>query len=943
MAKRRELEEICVTGANEHNLQNVGITIPHNSLCVITGLSGSGKSSLAFDTIFVEGQRRYMESLSAYARQFLQMMQKPEVESITGLPPTIAIEQRKGQANPRSTVATVTEIYDYLRLLYARAGTPFCPKCGKEIAKQTPQQIVDSILKLGNDKRAIIYAPIVRGRKGEHRNELQMLNREGYPRARIDGETVEIRELEACKNKNKKHTIEAIIDRLVLRESDKGRLTEAIEKALLLSEGMVIAAIEKKKGDFNETLFSERYGCIDCNISFPDLEPRMFSFNSPYGACPTCDGLGNSPELDPDLIAPDFTKSIAEGAIEAWKKTGRQMNIYYHHQLRDFADEYGIDIDAPLNHLSKKKRDVLFYGDPKSDWWEGVIPNLERRYQTTDSEFVKQKIHDYMSVLPCPDCNGSRLRPEAMAVKVMGNSIHDIVKLNVTHALEFMESLMLGKEQNKIAAPIKKEVIKRLGFMRDVGLEYITLDRTAGTLSGGEAQRIRLASQVGQGLVGVCYVLDEPTIGLHQRDNDRLLLTLKRMRDIGNTVIIVEHDEDVIRAADYLIDVGPGAGRHGGKIIAAGTVKEVMKNKKSLTGLFLSGLEMIHVPKKRRKVNLNRNAIKLFGASENNLQQVDATFPLGTLTCVTGVSGSGKSTLVTETLTKVLQREINKSKNKPGAYKRITGIKNVDKIINIDQSPIGKTPRSNPATYTNVFGEIRKLFAITPEAKIRGYQPGRFSFNVKGGRCEHCQGAGMMKIEMHFLPDVFVECEHCRGKRYNRETLEIRYKGKNINEVLAMTIAEAYAFFEPVPNIRQILKTLMDVGLDYVALGQSSTTLSGGEAQRMKLSAELSKRATGRTVYILDEPTTGLHFADIKKLLTVLNRLVDMGNTVIVIEHNLDVLKSADWLIDLGPEGGERGGTIVAAGTPEDIAKNKKSFTGSYLKKLLACRQAVSA
>ena len=929
-----ELEEISVVGANEHNLRNVSIRIPHHTLCIVTGLSGSGKSSLAFDTIFVEGQRRYMESLSAYARQFLQMMQKPDVEHISGLPPTIAIEQRKGQSNPRSTVATVTEIYDYLRLLFARAGEPFCYNCGKPISRQTVQQIVDSIMGMGEGKRCILYSPIVRGRKGEHRNELQMLSREGYVRARIDGVTMEIRELEALKDKNKKHTLEAVVDRLVLKFADAGRLTEAVEQAVLLSDGLVIASIEKQKGKFEDTLFSEKYGCVDCNISYPELEPRMFSFNSPYGACSECDGLGTKLELDPELIIPDPEKSINDGAIEAWRKGGRRMNIHYHYLLDDFAYAYGVDLDMPIEKLPQKIVDIILYGDKKHGW-EGVIPNLDKRFKSTDSEYVKSRIHDYMSVLPCPTCNGARLRKEAMSVKIMGKNIFDIVSMTVLEAQSFMKRLELGKEQSKIAAPIRKEVIKRLEFMIDVGLEYLTLDRIAGTLSGGEAQRIRLASQVGQGLVGVCYVLDEPTIGLHQRDNDRLLLTLQKMRDIGNTVIVVEHDEDVIRAADYLIDVGPGAGRNGGKIIAAGTVEEVMNNSKSSTGRYLNGDDSIAVPEIRRKVDLRRNRIKLTGASSNNLKNVDAVFPLGTLICITGVSGSGKSTLITETFTKAVKRELNGSKEKPGHYKKILGLNKIDKIINIDQSPIGKTPRSNPATYTNVFAEIRKLFALTAEAKIRGYQPGRFSFNVKGGRCEHCQGAGVMKIEMHFLPDVFVECEHCRGKRYNRETLEIRYKGKNIFEVLEMTIAEAYVFFEAVPGIRNTLQTLVDVGLDYVALGQSSTTLSGGEAQRMKLSAELAKRSTGKTLYILDEPTTGLHFDDIRKLLEVLNRLVDKGNTVVVIEHNLDVIKSADWIIDLGPEGGDKGGVIIATGTPEEVAENAASYTGKYLRRYL--------
>ncbi len=929
-----EIQEISVVGANEHNLRNVSVNIPHHTLCVVTGLSGSGKSSLAFDTIFVEGQRRYMESLSAYARQFLQMMQKPEVEHISGLPPTIAIEQRKGQSNPRSTVATVTEIYDYLRLLYARAGEPFCYECGKPIARQTVQQIVDKIIELGRGKRCILYSPIVRGRKGEHRGELQMLVREGYVRARIDGEMVEVREVEALKGKNKKHTLDAVIDRLAISEDSSGRLTEAVEQAIILSDGLVIASVEEEKGVFVDTLFSERYGCVDCNISYPELEPRMFSFNSPYGACPECDGLGTKLELDPELIVPDESKSINEGAVQGWRTGGKRMSIHYYYLLEEYAHKYRVDLDKPFTELTEREKKILMQGDP-AHGWEGVIPNLERRFRSTDSEYVKNKIHEYMSVLPCPVCNGARLRKESMSVKIAGKTIYDLVCMTVVEAGKFMAELELGREAGKIAAPIRKEVSKRLQFMSDVGLDYLTLNRIAGTLSGGEAQRIRLASQVGQGLVGVCYVLDEPTIGLHQRDNDRLLATLQKMRDIGNTVIVVEHDEDVIRAADYLIDVGPGAGVNGGKITACGTVEEVMQNPDSETGRYLSGKESIPVPVKRRPADIRKNRIKLTGASSNNLQSIDAEFPLGTFTCVTGVSGSGKSTLITQTFSKAVKRELYGSKEKPGHYTKLLGIEKIDKIINIDQSPIGKTPRSNPATYTNVFGEIRKLFALTSEAKIRGYQPGRFSFNVKGGRCEHCQGAGVMKIEMHFLPDVFVECEHCQGKRYNRETLEVRYKGKNIYEVLNMTIAEAYEFFEPVPSIRGTLQTLVDVGLDYVALGQSSTTLSGGEAQRMKLSSELAKRATGKTLYILDEPTTGLHFSDIKKLISVLNRLVDMGNTVVVIEHNLDMIKSADWIIDIGPEGGDKGGQIIATGTPEDIAGSEVSYTGKYLRSYL--------
>ncbi|MBP5231950.1 MAG: excinuclease ABC subunit UvrA [Planctomycetes bacterium] len=926
-------DAIVITGANEHNLRKVDLRIPRNQLCVITGLSGSGKSSLAFDTIFVEGQRRYVESLSAYARQFLQMMQKPDVERITGLPPTIAIEQRKGQANPRSTVATITEIYDYMRLLFARAGTAHCPHCGQPITRQTPQQIVDGIIAGGEGRRAVIYSPLIRGRKGEHREELRMLKREGYLRARIDGKLQEIAELEMLPGKNVKHTVEVVIDRLTLRAGERGRLAEAVEKSFAMGEGLVVASVEQDDKSFKDTLYSERYGCLDCNFSFPELEPRMFSFNTPYGACPTCDGLGITLELDPELIVPDPSKKTS-AAIVPWRKG--MMSMWYYERLKDFADAYAIDLETPFEELPKKVAKALLHGEPSRDW-EGVIPDLDRRFHNTESENVKEYLSAFMSSQPCAACHGDRLRPEALAVKIGGLNIAEFTRLTVIDALAFMQSIKFDKEGETIAAPIRAEVLKRLNFLADVGLDYITLDRAAGTLSGGEAQRIRLASQVGSGLVNVCYVLDEPTIGLHQRDNDRLLGALRKMQELGNTVIVVEHDEDVIRAADYLVDVGPGAGVNGGKIVAAGTVEEVMKNPESVTGRYLSGKEKIPVPGRRRPVDLKKHCLKLYGAKGNNLRNVDATFPLGAITCVTGVSGSGKSTLVNHTLSKILLRDLNRAREKPCEYAKITGLKEIDKIVVIDQSPVGKSSRSNPATYTGAFTDIRELFIKSPESRLRGYQPGRFSFNAAngGGRCAHCQGAGEMKIEMHFLPDVYVPCEHCGGTRYNRETLEIRYKGKNIAEVLAMTIAEANEFFSAVPNIRQKLKTLVDVGLDYIALGQSTTTLSGGEAQRMKLSAELARRATGRTLYVLDEPTTGLHFADIRKLLDVLNRLVDRGNTAIIIEHNLDVIKSADWIIDLGPDGGERGGRVIAAGTPEDVAKVKESHTGRYLKRML--------
>jgi len=928
---------IEVIGAREHNLKGVDVRIPRNTLTVVTGLSGSGKSSLAFDTIYVEGQRRYVESLSAYARQFLEMMQKPEVEQIVGLPPTIAIEQRKGGSNPRSTVATTTEIYDYLRLLYARVGAPHCWKCGQPITQQTPQQIVDHIAAAAEGQRLVILAPLVRGRKGGHKEVLQMLRREGYVRVRIDGEMLEARDIKEIPNKRRKHTVEAVVDRLIPNAKSRNRLTEAVERALQLAGGLVIASVEQG-GKAHDRVYSENYACIRCDVSFEEIEPRMFSFNSPYGACPDCDGLGTRLELDPDLIVPDPTVSLADGAVEAWRRGGKRMAIHYHYLTREFARDYGVSLTTPVAKLPKKIREILLHGDPEGDHgpgFEGVIPNLERRFHNTDSEYVKQRIHEYMSVLPCPSCHGARLRPESLAVTVADMSIRDYTALTVDQAIRIMQDLALDEERAAIAAPIRKEVLKRLTFMADVGLGYLTLDRTAGTLSGGEAQRIRLASQVGSGLVGVCYVLDEPTIGLHQRDNQRLLNTLVKMRDLGNTVIVVEHDEEVIRAADHVIDLGPGAGAHGGRVVAEGTTAEIMADRESLTGAYLSGTEFIPIPEARRPAALRARSLRIEGASENNLKHVNVSFPLGTLTCVTGVSGSGKSTLVTETLFKALAREINRSRDKPGRFKTLRGLDLVDKVIEIDQSPIGKTPRSNPATYTGVFDEIRRLFARVPEAKIRGYTPGRFSFNVKGGRCEHCQGAGVMRIEMHFLPDVFVTCEQCRGLRYNRETLEIRYRDKNIADVLDMSVNEACHFFKNIPALREGLVTIYDVGLGYVKLGQSSTTLSGGEAQRVKLASELSKKATGSTIYILDEPTTGLHFADIKKLLDVLHRLVNLGNTVIVIEHNLDVIKCADWIIDLGPEGGDAGGEVVVAGTPEDVARCGRSHTGQYLKRIL--------
>lgn len=935
---------IRIVGAREHNLKNISLDIPRNTLTVVTGLSGSGKSSLAFDTIYVEGQRRYVESLSAYARQFLEMTGKPDVESIAGLPPTIAIEQRKSHANPRSTVATTTEIYDYLRLLYARAGIPHCWQCGKPITRQTPQQIVDNVMAGAMGKRVVVLSPLVRARKGEHKDVIAMLKREGFVRARIDGLMQEILELNEIPEKKRKHTLEAVIDRLQVREDSTGRLAEAVETALRLSGGLVAVSIEREKDSWHDSLYSENFGCPDCNVSFQELEPRMFSFNSPFGACPVCDGLGNKLDLDADLIIPEPSLSLKGGALDICRKGAMFLAFQYQGVIDDFGRLYRVDVQRPFEKLSKKQRDIFLWGDPDSrkpralpegPGFAGVIPMLEEQFRKTDSDTIKQKIHEYMAESVCPECGGARLKPEARAVTIGGLGIHEICAMSTRRAIEFMKALTLDREGEAVAGPIRNEVLKRLSFMADVGLDYLTLARATGTLSGGEHQRIRLASQVGSGLVGVCYVLDEPTIGLHQRDNDKLLATLLKMRDLGNSVLVVEHDEDVIRAADHLIDMGPGAGRHGGEVVAAGTVAEVAAVPGSPTGAYLSGRESIPVPKERRPVDLADKAIRLLGARGNNLKNVEALFPLGCFTCVTGVSGSGKSTLVTQTLCAALHRQINGAKVKPAPYEKLSGLGLVDKMVEIDQSPIGKTPRSNPATYTGIFDDIRRLFTQTAEAKMRGYQPGRFSFNVKGGRCEHCQGAGLIKIEMHFLPDVFVECEQCGGSRYNRETLEVKYKGRNIAEVLAMPIADALPFFQNIPALREGLTTLNDVGLGYVTLGQSSTTLSGGEAQRVKLATELSRRATGNTVYILDEPTTGLHFADIKRLLEVLQRLVDMGNTVIVIEHNLDVIKSADWIIDLGPEGGDGGGQIIATGTPEEVTRNKKSFTGAYLKRML--------
>jgi excinuclease ABC subunit A len=939
---RREIvaEEkfIQVTGAREHNLKNVNVRIPRDQLVVITGISGSGKSSLAFDTLFAEGQRRYVESLSSYARQFLEQMEKPEVESVEGLPPTISIEQRQAGATPRSTVATTTEIYDYLRLLFARVGDPYCHECGKPITRQTAQQITDSVRSLDAGSRVMILAPLVRGRKGEYRDIFDRAKREGYVRARVDGELLEVDQPPKL-NKKVAHTIEIVVDRLVIKKGLGARLQDSIETALGLGGGLVTVAVDHGGGAWADSLYSELYACVDCGTSLAELTPRMFSFNSPYGACPVCAGLGTRLEIDPELVVPDPRRTLAEGVIEAFKP-GPGMPVWYASRLRRAAAEFGISRDKPFAKLHKQKRRLLLYGSTTAvenkygAVYDGVIPILEHRFENTQSDGVKKRVMEYMSELACTTCDGARLRPESLAVKIDGKSISEWSSLSVVDAKKMFDSLKFGKEKAVISRQMLKEIRARLRFLVDVGLGYLTLDRGSGTLAGGEAQRIRLATQVGSGLVGVCYVLDEPSIGLHQRDNQKLLKTLRRLQGLGNTVIVVEHDEETIRLADHVIDLGPGAGEHGGKIVAQGTARAIEKAKASVTGQYLSGRRTIAIPAKRRPVDPGR-ALMVRGARLNNLKNVDASFPLGALVCVTGVSGSGKSSLVTETLYKAVAHELNRARDRGGPHDGVDGIELIDKVIEIDQSPIGRTPRSNPATYTGAFTEVRSLFARTKEAKIRGYKPGRFSFNVKGGRCEACEGQGTKRIEMHFLPDIFVKCEQCGGSRYNRETLEIRYRGKSIADVLNMTIEEAVVFFENFPKLKRVLQTLADVGMNYIRLGQASTTLSGGEAQRVKLSSELGKRATGSTFYMLDEPTTGLHFADISKLLDVLNRLVDRGNTVVIIEHNLDVIKCADWVIDLGPEGGEAGGQILGAGTPEHIATLKKSYTGQFLADIL--------
>jgi excinuclease ABC subunit A len=931
--------EIVIRGAREHNLKNLDIVLPRDRMIVVTGLSGSGKSSLAFDTIFAEGQRRYVESLSAYARQFLEQMQKPAVESIEGLPPTIAIEQRGGSASPRSTVATTTEIYDFLRLLYARCGTPYCYKCGKLISQQSAQQIVQGVLKDAASvrERIMVLAPMVRGRKGEHVDVFRRARSEGYVRVRVNGIVTDLADV-AKLAKNRKHDIDIVVDRLALQRGVESRLTDSVETALKLGEGMLVVSRETPKG-WKDALYSERYACPICGISYEELAPNMFSFNSPYGACTTCDGLGTRLEFDPDLVAPDKELTLREGAVDVWRRGGKRMAIYYHYVLQEFCRDFKVDPDVPFRELPKEIQEVLIRGTesrPSENWpveFEGVIPNCVRRFHKTTSEYVKSRLHDYMSELPCPTCKGARLRKESLAVRVAEKAIHEVTRMSITEASDFFRGMTLEGEKERIAEPILKEIRQRLSFMVDVGIGYLTLNRMSSTLAGGEAQRIRLATQVGSGLVGVCYVLDEPTIGLHQRDNERLLKTLLRLRDLGNTVIVVEHDEAAIRCADHIVDLGPGAGAHGGEIVAQGGFDEILVAPRSLTGAYLSGKLGIPVPERRRRPDPDET-IQVRGARENNLKNLKVDFPLGCFVAVTGVSGSGKSTLVTQILYRALARKFYRSREHPGRHDRIVGTQKIDKVIEIDQSPIGRTPRSNPATYTKLFDQVRRVFAMTKEAKVRGYGPGRFSFNVKGGRCEACQGQGTKMIEMHFLPDVFVQCEECRGRRYNSETLDVRFKGLNIAEVLDLRVDEAREVFAGFPVIKRFLQTLTDVGLGYIALGQSSKTLSGGEAQRIKLAAELGRRSTGRTLYILDEPTTGLHFADINRLLDVLNRLVDMGNTVIVIEHNLDVIKTADHIIDLGPEGGDEGGRIVATGSPEKVAANDKSYTGQFLREL---------
>ncbi|WP_029452219.1 excinuclease ABC subunit UvrA [Clostridium algidicarnis] len=938
-------DKIVIKGAKVNNLKNVDLVIPRDKLVVFTGLSGSGKSSLAFDTLYAEGQRRYVESLSSYARQFLGQMDKPDVEYIEGLSPAISIDQKTTSRNPRSTVGTVTEIYDYLRLLYARVGIPHCPKCGKEITQQSIDQMVDKIMELEERTKIQILSPIIRGRKGSHEKVLDNIKRNGFVRAKIDGNMVELTEEEIALEKNIKHSIEAVVDRLVIKDDIRSRLSESIETALKLSEGLVIIDVIDKE----PMLFSEKFACADCSISIDELAPRLFSFNSPFGKCDKCDGLGTLMEIDENLVIPDRTKSIMGGAIVTWGEGRLKKDSWTFSVLQALVKKLKFSLDTPIEDLPKNVVDILLYGlkDEKlkvhyekefstgqfNHNYEGIINSLKRRYMETNSDYIKSEIEQYMSDNPCPKCKGARLKPEALAVTVGDKSIFEFCKIPIRDELDFIQNVELSEKNKIISDQIIKEINNRLKFLIDVGLDYLNLSRTSGTLSGGEAQRIRLATQIGSSLMGVLYILDEPSIGLHQRDNDRLIKTLKHLRDLGNTLIVVEHDEDTIREADFIVDIGPGAGEHGGEVVVAGTLDKVKKCKKSITGQYLTGKKTIEIPEERRKGN--GNFIKIKGAKENNLKNVNVEIPIGTLTLVTGVSGSGKSTLINEILYKGLNKIINKAKVYPGSHKEILGYENIDKIIDINQGPIGRTPRSNPATYTGVFDIIRDVFSKTPESKMRGYKPGRFSFNVKGGRCEACSGDGIIKIEMQFLSDVYVPCDVCKGKRYNRETLEVKYKGKNIHNILEMTVEESLSFFENIPRIKNKMQTLYDVGLGYIRLGQPSTQLSGGEAQRIKLASELSKRSTGKTLFILDEPTTGLHIDDVSRLILILQRLVDAGNTVVVIEHNLDVIKSADYIIDIGPEGGEKGGRILVSGTPEEISKNKESYTGDYLKRLL--------
>ncbi len=937
---------ITVRGAKENNLKNIDVRIPRDKFVVLTGLSGSGKSSLAFETIYAEGQRRYVESLSAYARQFLGQMEKPNVEAIEGLSPAISIDQKTTSKNPRSTVGTVTEIYDYIRLLYARIGIPHCPKCGKEIKAQSVDQIVDSVMALEDKTKIQVLSPVVRGRKGEYTKVFERAAKDGFVRVRVDGEQYDPGADEIVLDKQKKHNIEIVVDRLVVREGIEKRLTDSVETALKMANGLVVIQLPDTE---RELLFSQNYACEDCGISIEELTPRMFSFNTPYGACPHCMGLGSVEIIDPDRVIPDKTKSIHAGAINASGWSGTDPNSISAMYYNGLAARYNFSLDTPFGELPEKIQNIILYGTGNEkielfydrkyakgvqySRFEGVINNLHRRYNESNSDWAKREIEELMYNMPCPECGGSRLKKESLAVTVKGLNIDEVSRMSVSEAAEFFDNMELTEREQIIGKQILKEIRERLSFLVSVGLEYLTLSRSSGTLSGGEAQRIRLASQIGSGLMGVLYILDEPSIGLHQRDNQKLIDMLKRLRDLGNTLIVVEHDEDTMYAADHIIDIGPGAGVHGGYVVAEGTVDDIKKCENSQTGLYLSGKKKIPVPAVRREGN--GSFLEVVGAAQNNLKNVNVKIPLGTFTCVTGVSGSGKSSLVNEVIYKVLANELNRAKQKPGKYREIKGLEFLDKVIDIDQSPIGRTPRSNPATYTGLFNDIRDLFASTSDAKARGYKAGRFSFNVKGGRCESCMGDGIIKIEMHFLPDVYVPCEVCGGKRYNRETLEVRYKGKNIYDVLDMTIEEGLEFFENLPKLRRKLQTLCDVGLGYVKIGQSSTTLSGGEAQRVKLATELSKRSTGKTIYILDEPTTGLHTADVHKLIEVLQKLVDTGNTVVVIEHNLDVIKTADYIIDLGPEGGSGGGEIVVCGTPEKVARSKKSYTGKYLKPML--------